>query len=211
MSGGAFQYAFTRVQQFADDVRERIAEHPKSFSGAEVERLRLLAEHCGVVADWMKAAEWLASGDTDEDVFLRDTQGLARIAAVAPAAATQTQRRSDMKPMLTKAAPHPLYYYRSGMWIGGPHPGLQGNIHPELRGNVSSLWGNVHPELRGDATGLWGDVHPELRGDVSGLRGEVTGLWGDATGLWGNLDACGITDAEREAGVDVATLVRSEP
>jgi len=80
MSGGAFQYAFTRVQQFADDVRERIAEHPKSFSDAEVERLRLLAEHCGVVADWMKAAEWLASGDTGEDVFLRDTQGLARIA-----------------------------------------------------------------------------------------------------------------------------------
>ena len=39
--------------------------------------------------------------------------------------------------------------------------------------------------------------HPELQGDVTGLQGD--------------LDACEITDAEREAGVDVATLVRSEP
>lgn len=72
-----------------------------------------------------------------------------------------------MKPMLMKAAaPHPLYYYRSGMRMEGPHP--------------------------------------ELLGNVTDLRGNVTGLRGD-------LDACGITDAEREAGVDVATLVRSEP
>lgn len=79
-----------------------------------------------------------------------------------------------MKPMLTKAAPPPLYYYRSGMRIEGPHPGLWGDVHPELRGNVSGLWGYV-----------------------SGLRGD--------------LDACEITDAERENGIDVATLVRSEP
>ena len=75
--------------------------------------------------------------------------------------------------MLTKAATPPLYYYRSGMRIEGPHP--------------------------------------ELRGDVSELRGNVTGLWGNVTGLRGDLDACEITDAEREDGIDVATLVRSEP
>ena len=85
-----------------------------------------------------------------------------------------------MKAMLMKAAPHPMYYYRSGMWIGGPHP--------ELLGDVS-----------------------ELRGDVSELQGDVTGLRGDVSGLWGDLDACGITDAERENGIAVATLVRSEP
>ena len=88
-----------------------------------------------------------------------------------------------MKPMLTKAAQHPLYYYRNGMRIEGPHP--------ELLGDVS--------ELRGDVSGL--------RGDVTGLRGDVTGLWGDVTGLRGDLDACEITDAEREHGIDVATLV----
>ena len=79
MSGGAFQYAFTRVQQFADDVLRRLDEHRESFSDAEVERLRLLAEHCVQVSGWMKAAEWLVSKDTGEDAFLRDTQGLARI------------------------------------------------------------------------------------------------------------------------------------
>ena len=64
-----------------------------------------------------------------------------------------------MKPMLTKAAQHPLYYYRSGMRIEGPHPGLRGNV----------------------------------------------------TGLWGDLDDCEITDAERENGIAVATLVQSGP
>ena len=99
-----------------------------------------------------------------------------------------------MKPMLTKAAQHPLYYYRNGMRIEGPHPELLGDVS-ELRGDVTDLQGNV--------TGLWGDV-TDLQGDVTGLRGNVTGLRG-------NLDACGITDAERENGIAVATLVRSAP
>jgi len=47
--------------------------------------------------------------------------------------------------------------------------------------------------------------------DVVRIKGPHPGLRGNVSGLWGDLDACGITDAEREHGVDVATLVRSEP
>lgn len=113
-----------------------------------------------------------------------------------------------MKPMLTKAAQHPLYYYRSGRRIEGPHPELLGGV-TGLRGDASELWGDAS-ELWGDVTGLRGNV-TGIWGDVTDLRGNVTGLRGDATGLRGDLDACEITDAERKHGIDVATLVRSEP
>jgi hypothetical protein len=55
------------------------------------------------------------------------------------------------------------------------------------------------PKLTHKANILTGQ-HPELRGDCSELRGNCTGLTGD-------LDECGLTDAERSAGVDVADLV----
>lgn len=45
----------------------------------------------------------------------------------------------------------------------------------------------------GAHAGLRGTLSRDLRGDVSGLRGDV--------------DACEMTDADRETGVDVRTLV----
>ena len=43
-------------------------------------------------------------------------------------------------------------------------------------------------------------MHDGLRGDASGLRGNVSLLRG-------NVDTCGLTAAERSAGVNVADLV----
>jgi hypothetical protein len=54
--------------------------------------------------------------------------------------------------------------------------------------------------------GLRGDIS-DLRGDISGLRGNISGLRGDISGLTGDLDEAEITDEERRAGVDIASLI----
>jgi len=58
--------------------------------------------------------------------------------------------------------------------------------------------------VRPDITGI---IHDGLRGNVTGLSGNVTGLRGNVSGLRGDVDYCDISDAERDAGVAVATLV----
>ncbi len=57
----------------------------------------------------------------------------------------------------------------------------------------------AHGNLRGDVSGL--------SGDVSGLSGDASGLSGDVSGLRGDVDDCGLTDEEREAGIDISTLI----
>ena len=47
-----------------------------------------------------------------------------------------------------------------------------------------------------------GSLPPGLSGDVDGLRGDVSGLSGD-------VDKCEITEDERNAGLDVESLVRA--
>ena len=59
----------------------------------------------------------------------------------------------------------------------------------------------IHPRLSGDVSKLSGIVSPRLSGNVSGLSGNVSGLSG-------NLDACGITNEEREKGVDIKELIK---
>ena len=49
-----------------------------------------------------------------------------------------------------------------------------------------------------------------LRGDVSGLSGDVSGLRGDVSGLWGDVTECELSEAERDAGVNVVDLIASE-
>ena len=57
------------------------------------------------------------------------------------------------------------------------------------------------------ASHLTGDTS-NLSGDVTGLSGYVSGLSGNVSGLRGNVRECDLTDADREAGVDVSTLVK---
>ena len=66
----------------------------------------------------------------------------------------------------------------------------------------NELRNGPNPDMTGDCSELWGDC--------SGLTGDCTGLTGDCSGLWGDLDACNLTDAERENGVDVNDLVCNE-
>ena len=48
----------------------------------------------------------------------------------------------------------------------------------------------------------------KITGEISAdLSGDVSGLWGDVSRLSGNVDECEISDEEREAGLDIASLV----
>ena len=53
---------------------------------------------------------------------------------------------------------------------------------------------------------LTGDTS-HLKGDYSRLRGNCSGLRGDCTGLYGDLDAAKLTAEERNAGVDIRSLI----
>ena len=83
MSGGAFDYAYSRVLQFAEDLRAKIANNGKEddygdklgFSPQTITLLQSIAEDAERTAKLMKAAEWLYSGDTGEDGFAASVAG----------------------------------------------------------------------------------------------------------------------------------------
>lgn len=79
MSGGSFNYAYCKVDQFSDELSVRLDEHDRkneyghtlySFEQATREKLREISEMARYVADIMKEVEWLYSGDTSEDSFM---------------------------------------------------------------------------------------------------------------------------------------------
>jgi hypothetical protein len=90
-----------------------------------------------------------------------------------------------------------------------------GSLPPSLSGNCTYLSGDCTglsgdcTYLRGNCTYLRGDC-TYLRGNCTYLRGNCTGLSGNCTDLSGDLDACGITDKERNVGMDITTLVSEE-
>ena len=77
------------------------------------------------------------------------------------------------------------------------HSKITGTPSPDLRGDVSNL--------SGDVSSLYGNVS-NLSGNVSYLRGDVSGLRGNCTNFEGDIDECGLTDEEREKGVDINDL-----
>ena len=111
----------------------------------------------------------------------------------------RNQRVFTMKQALTRTALK-LYHFVNDECVLGLHANLSGVVGSDLYGDVTGL--------RGDVTGLYGVFGPSLRGDVSpDLRGDVSGLRGDVSGLRGNIDDCDLSDNDRKAGVDVASLV----
>ena len=79
MSGGSFDYAFCRVDQFADDLGVRLDEfdkkdewgyQPNKFEPATLAKLREIEKLARHTAKLMKETEWLYSGDTSDDSFM---------------------------------------------------------------------------------------------------------------------------------------------
>lgn len=78
MSGGSFNYAYQKVYDFADELRNKIDENSKpdsygevryGYDGQTIFRLRQIEEMARKTAALMKEAEWLYSGDTGPETF----------------------------------------------------------------------------------------------------------------------------------------------
>ncbi len=89
MSGGSFNYEYARMQDFADDLRERLTQQGQVVDGWEVgtwepavaaklAEIAALVDHAAKLA---REAEWLYSGDTGADTF---TERVARIEEKKP-------------------------------------------------------------------------------------------------------------------------------
>ena len=107
-----------------------------------------------------------------------------------------------MKSALTKRPTITVEMLRKDRTV---RPEITGLIRDGLIGDVSCLRGDV-TGLSGYVSGLRGDV-TGLSGYVTSLSGYVTGLSGDVSGLRGDVDLCDISQADREAGIDIETLV----
>ncbi len=80
MSGGSFDYVYCRVAGFADDLQMRIDERervnewgqtPNNFGPPVIEKLLEISKDARKTAALMREAEFLYSGDTSEESFLR--------------------------------------------------------------------------------------------------------------------------------------------
>ena len=79
MSGGSFDYAYRRMMDFADDLRDMLSQQGQRKDGWEVGTWEpavatKLAEIAAIVdhaAKLAREAEWLYSGDTGEDTFMQ--------------------------------------------------------------------------------------------------------------------------------------------
>ena len=79
MSGGSFNYAYSRVQDFAEALQAKIDENDKPARHGDAPRLpaQLLIALAGIASDArelavkMRAAEWLYSHDIGEETFMR--------------------------------------------------------------------------------------------------------------------------------------------
>ena len=79
MSGGSFNYAYTKVDQFADELCVRIyGDTPDDFEQETFNKLIEILKLARYAAKMMKEVEWLYSGETSDDSFMkriRDIEG----------------------------------------------------------------------------------------------------------------------------------------
>jgi hypothetical protein len=88
MSGGSFNYAYNKVVEFADDLEIKLDQHdkvneygetPYDFSPIILHKLREIEHIARHTANLMKEVEWLYSGDTGENTFLKRISEIKRI------------------------------------------------------------------------------------------------------------------------------------
>lgn len=70
MSGGSFNYAYSHVEWFADELGIRLSEKPDEFDPATMEKLREIEVLTRRTATLMKEVEWLFSQDTSPESFM---------------------------------------------------------------------------------------------------------------------------------------------
>ena len=78
MSGGSFDYAYSKVNYFVDDLDDKLNDPEESFSPEVTAKLREIKEIAQNTAQLMRAVEWLYSGDDSEDTFLEKVKGVLK-------------------------------------------------------------------------------------------------------------------------------------
>lgn len=76
VSGGSFNYAYSRVQDFAEELERRIERNNSGdcahgLDGNVIDELTAIASDARAMAVRMRAAEWLYSHDIGEETFMR--------------------------------------------------------------------------------------------------------------------------------------------
>jgi hypothetical protein len=77
MSGGSFDYAFGKLEMFADELETKLDTTSENywdhgFSPDIIAEMRRVVAEARSFARVMHAVEWLWSGDTGEDSFKRE-------------------------------------------------------------------------------------------------------------------------------------------
>jgi hypothetical protein len=79
MSGGSFNYAYNRVNEFAEELEDRIirrfeknrwGEEPYDYNDETIDHMREIVIEAKRFAEVMRAVEWLYSCDIGEDTFM---------------------------------------------------------------------------------------------------------------------------------------------
>ena len=76
-----------------------------------------------------------------------------------------------------------IYHYANGERVLGPPPNVKGYL-TDVRGDLTNVWGNL-----------------------TYISGYLTGVKGNLTYVSGNLDKCGLTEEDREKGVNIEDLI----
>ena len=70
MSGGSFDYAYSKVNYFVDDLDDKLNDPEYVFSPEVMTKLREIKAIAENTSQLMRAVEWLYSGDDSEETFM---------------------------------------------------------------------------------------------------------------------------------------------
>lgn len=76
MSGGSFNYAFMSVAQFVDELGVKLDESNEFDDPNVYSELRKIEQLSQLTSKLMKEAEWLYSGDTGEESFMKRVEAI---------------------------------------------------------------------------------------------------------------------------------------
>ena len=78
MSGGSFDYAYLKVWEFSESLKNILdgkdEEYTDQFSPEIKRALRRIQRQADEMSELMKAVEWLYSGDTGQDTFIKEIE-----------------------------------------------------------------------------------------------------------------------------------------
>lgn len=77
MSGGSFNYTYSHVDRFIEELTQNIKRNKKkdeygyaeNFKPETIQELKRILNLCKITSDVMKHTEWLYSGDDSEETF----------------------------------------------------------------------------------------------------------------------------------------------